>query len=160
MTETEDAPPIYDVLIIGAGPSGLAVASRLREQHPSALFTDDEHGRYHWINKHSNQASIRKTRNSRVKAADPDKCDCGGLSTLVLDSSGNDWMTRWNALFKTFNIEHLRSPMFFHPDPSDRDALLAYARDHGRDDECVEIGGCVGKEVSKHKKKKRKMGQL
>lgn len=36
---------IQDVLIIGGGPCGLAVAARLHESTPSALFTDSEHQR-------------------------------------------------------------------------------------------------------------------
>merc|ERR1711967_15593 len=45
--------------------------------------------------------------------------------------------------------------MFFHPHPQDRDALLAYAHAGGRSSELAEITGCVGKEISKHRKKKR-----
>lgn len=73
---------------------------------------------------------------------------------LVLDSSSDQWMAKWNALFKKFEISHLRSPMFFHTDPSDRDALLAFAHEQGRMDELQEIAGVVGEEVSKHKRKK------
>ncbi|KIV87032.1 hypothetical protein PV11_02604 [Exophiala sideris] len=45
-TESRFSKMIYDVAIIGAGPAGLAVAARLREATPSALFTDEEHSRY------------------------------------------------------------------------------------------------------------------
>lgn len=74
---------------------------------------------------------------------------------LVVDSSSEQWMAKWNALFKKFEISHLRSPMFFHTDPSDRDALLAFAHENGRMGELEEIAGCVGKEISKHKRKKK-----
>lgn len=44
--------------------------------------------------------------------------------------------------------------MFFHVDPKDRDALLAYAEEKGSPEDLVEIANCVGKERSKHKQKK------
>ena len=50
--------------------------------------------------------------------------------------------------------------MFFHPDPGDRDSLLAFAHEQGRAGELVEIGGCVGREVSKHKVKKEKRRRM
>jgi hypothetical protein len=45
----------------------------------------------------------------------------------VLDADHDGWMGRWNRLFKTFGITHLRSPMFWHVDPNDRDSLLSKA---------------------------------
>ena len=45
--------------------------------------------------------------------------------------------------------------MFFHPCPRDRDGLLAFARETGRRDDCVEIANCVGKSMSKHRRKKK-----
>lgn len=65
-------------------------------------------------------------------------------------------MSKWNTLFSMLEISHLRSPMFFHPDPHDRDGLLAYAHNEGRECECLEIAGCVGKEISKHQMKKKR----
>lgn len=153
MSNTEEAyPPVHDVVIIGAGPCGLAVAARLCEHTPSAIFTDEEHQRYHWIKKHAARTTIRNKRTGQDRPAEG---LCRNYSTLVLDSSGEEWMTQWDLLFKTFEISHLRSPMFFHPDPQDRDGLLAYAHEEARDAELVEIPECVGKELSKHKRKKR-----
>ncbi|KAJ5095441.1 hypothetical protein NUU61_004797 [Penicillium alfredii] len=80
------------------------------------------------------------------------------VSTLVLDGSGDRWMQRWNNAFRTLEIEQLRSPMFFHVDPGDRDGMLAYTQEVGREEDLWEISGCVGKEMSKHKKKKRRQG--
>jgi hypothetical protein len=152
-TTTTTLPTIHDVLIVGAGPSGLAVAARLREHTPSALYTDEEHRRFHWLRKHAGHSSVKDRRTGRVKAAShvPATRDL-----LVLDAEGKQWLTRWNALFAAFRISHLRSPMFFHPDPGERDALLAFAHETERTGELEEIAGCVGKELSKHKQKKRR----
>lgn len=151
--------PIYDVLIIGAGPCGLAIAARLCERCPSALFTDDEHQRYYWIRRHGGRMAIKDRRNGIIKNACR-HCDTA-FSTLVLDASGAEWLTRWNNLFRLFDISHLRSPMFFHLDPQDRDALLGFTYQNQRQNECQEISGCVGKEKSKHHKKKElKSGRL
>ncbi|KAB8343258.1 hypothetical protein FH972_022846 [Carpinus fangiana] len=86
-------------------------------------------------------------------------------ATLVLDAGpAAAFMQRWNSLFKLYAITHLRSPMFFHLDPSDRDALLSFAhstpsstgRQTRYESECREITNVVGREVSKHARKKRR----
>ena len=195
-------PPIVDVLIVGAGPCGLATAARLREETPSAIFTDDEHQRYHWINKPSGRMPLIQAHNRRVKGVRAEKWRTynsrragahrrsyssaslssieseapslsssvdsapdteetivgeGSLSTVVLDGTGQRWMERWNRAFETLEIDQLRSPMFFHVDPGDRDGLLAYTGETGRERDLWEITGCVGKEMSKHKRKKKMM---
>lgn len=149
----EDNIFVHDVVIIGAGPCGLAVAARLCEHTPSAIFTDEEHQRYHWIRKHGAQMSIKNKKNGQTTAAAPRPGR--QYSTLVLDATGDQWLSRWNKLFKTFEITNLRSPMFFHVDPGDRDGLLAYTHEQNRENELVEIRECVGKEISKHLRKKR-----
>ncbi|KAH8694925.1 FAD binding domain protein [Talaromyces proteolyticus] len=155
---------VYDVIIIGAGPCGLGVAARLREETPSAMFTDEEHQRYHWIKKHRGKMSLVRAQRRKNKGVPtnlqicrPESCCVRGnskYSTLVLDSSGSRWMERWNRAFLALEIDHLRSPMFFHFDPGDRDGLLAYTRETGREKELFELSGCVGHELSKHKRKK------
>lgn len=152
-------PFVHDTIIIGAGPCGLAVAARLREQTPSALFTDEEHHRYRWINKHANQAAIKSSKTGQVSPSTGLK---SRSSLLVLDSSGDAWLSKWKRLFNNLEISHLRSPMFFHPDPHDRDGLLAYTHEVRREDDLMEIAGCVGKEISKHiaKKKRKQRNEL
>ncbi|USW58468.1 Putative L-lysine 6-monooxygenase/L-ornithine 5-monooxygenase, FAD/NAD(P)-binding domain superfamily [Septoria linicola] len=152
-------PYIYDTIIIGAGPCGLATAARLREHTPSAIFTDEEHHRYHWIKKHAGQAAIKNSKTGQTRSlasSSVPQRKSSSPSMLVLDSSGDSWMSKWKRLFSLLEISHLRSPMFFHPDPHDRDGLLAYAHAAGRECECIEIAGCVGKELSKHQMKKRR----
>jgi hypothetical protein len=65
-------------------------------------------------------------------------------------------MGRWRGFFKGLRIETLRSPMLFHPSPADVDALVAYARRVGGENELEPIHGVVGKELSKHQKKKKR----
>ncbi|KAH8836804.1 hypothetical protein MCOR27_003339 [Pyricularia oryzae] len=165
-TLESDNNAILDILIVGAGPAGLAVASRLCERSPSALFTDEEHQRYHWIKKHGHRMSLKCRKGGAVIPSSGGSCcsDAGGdappkcrlrYKTLVLDATGDSWMNRWNKLFATFQISHLRSPMFWHVDPAERDALLAWAHELGRQDDLVELRGCVGKEISKHLRKSR-----
>ncbi|KAL8393857.1 hypothetical protein RB595_003564 [Gaeumannomyces hyphopodioides] len=161
---------VFDVLIIGAGPGGLAMASRLREPSPSALFTDEEHQRYHWIRKHGSRMSLKRRKSGNVipKRGGGGGGDCEKCVTtksqqqrqprykmLVLDATSGEWLGRWDGLFGAFQITHLRSPMFFHVDPADRDALLARAYERGQQDELLELRGCVGKEISKHLRKAR-----
>ena len=145
---------IYDAIIIGGGPSALAVAARLREPLPSALYTDVEHQRFHWLKKHGSH--IRTRDHSSLKPCDTARPFGNDLRLLVLDRSGDEFLSAWKALFKAFDISHLRSPMFFHPDPKDVDSLLAYACLNGRDGELKEIGGVVGKERSKHQEKRKR----
>ncbi|EJP62720.1 FAD binding domain-containing protein [Beauveria bassiana ARSEF 2860] len=143
---------IYDVIIIGGGVCGLAMAARLREQTPSALFTDEEHRRFRWIGKHGNRVSLKQTKSGKIKTR---RSRTGaGYNMMVLDSTSDQWLARWHYLFHTYEISHLRSPMLWHADPFDRDSLLAYTYENNRADELVEIRNCVGKEVSKHGHKK------
>ncbi|KAL8861871.1 MAG: hypothetical protein Q9178_001740 [Gyalolechia marmorata] len=77
------------------------------------------------------------------------------LDIKVLDSSGRGWLNSWSNNFAALGISHLRSPMFFHPCPRDRDGLLAFARETGRFEDCIEIANCVGKSMSKYRRKKK-----
>lgn len=192
----------WDVLVVGGGPAGLAAAARLREPTPSALFTDEEHRRYHWIHRHrlARSMSIKNCRTGKVsRPNDPHSSSISqyqphntgitsypvngekktnssswSLRTLILDATAPTWMARWDAAFQHLDISHLRSPMFFHVDPADRDSLLALAASplpdstpningwessssgKNRMGELIELRGCVGKEISKHGHKKRR----
>lgn len=143
---------VLDVLIVGGGPCGLAAAARIREQAPSAMFTDEEHRRFHWLKKHGNRVALKNTKTGHVAPAHTSSK--AEYTMAVLDSSDDRWLGRWKRLFSAFDISHLRSPMLWHVDPLDRDSLLSHAHFNGREGELVEIRGCVGKEMSKHQKKK------
>lgn len=147
----EDA-EIYDVIIVGAGPCGLATAARLREHTPAALFTDEEHRRFHWIGKYGDKVSLKHVRSG--KTFTPRRKTRPEYKMMVLDGTADKWLGRWNELFGLYDISHLRSPMLWHVDPLDRDSLLAHAYTQNRESELVEIRNCVGKEISKHAKKK------
>lgn len=155
VTSCADRTVVHDIIIIGAGPCGLAMAARLCEQKPSAIFTDEEHRRFHWMQRHGRKMSLKHVKNGRLSSATGPTRNSPRPNMIVLDADHDDWMGRWNRLFDTFAIKHLRSPMFWHVDPHDRDSLLSKTYEEGREEEMVEIKGCVGKEVSKHLKKKR-----
>lgn len=113
-------------------------------------------------NYKTNQDSLSASR----PASETSDCGCNcdtardnAIDMLVLDADGADWMSKWNRLFKTFGINYLRSPMFFQIDPADRDALLGYAYEKGREKELQALPGCAGKEISKHRKKKKMNGR-
>jgi 2-polyprenyl-6-methoxyphenol hydroxylase-like FAD-dependent oxidoreductase len=147
---------VYDVAIIGSGPCGLAVAARLREATPSALFTDDEHSRY-W-RRFNRRETIENEQKSQRRRADSDLGDKSRAprSIIVLDALSDQWMSAWQERFRRLQINHLRSPLFFHPDPRDRDSLLAFSHLKRRTNELQEIPNVVGKELSKHDVKKRR----
>ena len=157
--QAESPEQIYDIAIIGAGPCGLAAAARIREATPSALFTDVEHQRFHWVrrNRHHLNLVASNGRANRMRLAEKTQPSSKCIvkhSMLVLDSTSDTWMGRWNTYFDRLKIEHLRSPLFFHPDPRDRDGLKAYAFAQHRENELAILKNVCGKEISKHRKKK------
>ncbi|CAK7210968.1 hypothetical protein SCUCBS95973_000971 [Sporothrix curviconia] len=162
---------IYDVIIVGGGPAGLAIAARLREDTPAAIFTDEEHRRYTWLRKYGRRVSVRHVKTNKdivrdgsTKTPESKSNDSGDdgddMHMAVIDASSNAWLGRWNRLFGAYGIAYLRSPLLWHVDPLDRDSLLARAHGQGSPDkDLYDIGACVGKEISKHLKKKRQAGQ-
>jgi len=149
---------LHDVAIIGAGPCGLAVAARLRETLPSALFTDSEHQRYHWIRRHAerDRVTIRTKKKPVVRPNNNNRqTQLNTIKMVAFEATSDQWLSRWHGMFEALKIRHLRSPLFFHVDPQDRDSLLAFAHERGRMGEMREITGVVGKEISKHERKKK-----
>ncbi|BGP36399.1 hypothetical protein JCM10449v2_000300 [Rhodotorula kratochvilovae] len=186
-TVTVDESAFSPLVIIGAGPHALALAARLAEPRPAALYSDLEHARLSWLQREQRTApsssslgtSGRKAKEHRLPVkghwsarrlvppatatlAHPvvgsddadDEVPPAGPAIQVLDSSSSEWMARWDGFFAGLRIEHLRSPMLFHPAPADANALVAYARRTGREDELEPIKGVVGAELSKYQRKK------
>ncbi|GAA5858728.1 hypothetical protein JCM8547_004958 [Rhodosporidiobolus lusitaniae] len=172
------------LVIIGGGPHGLALAARLSEPRPAALYTDLEHARLAWLQRERRASQPaeggrkHKDRRATVKghwaarklvqpreatlaptvlqAGDEDEAEQSKVkpSITVLDSTSDKWMGRWNGYFEGLRITHLRSPLLFHPSPADADALVAYARRTDREDELMPVKGVVGRELSKAQRKK------
>lgn len=153
-SDLEHDPEVLDIIIIGAGPSGLAAAARIREQAPAAMFTDEEHRRWVWLKKHGKRLAIKVAKTGEVI---PAKSDNESKYTMaVLDATADSWLGSWKDRFATFDIRHLRSPMIWHVDPQDRDSLLRHAEKNGTKNDRIEIRGCVGKEKSKYQQKQAK----
>ncbi|CDZ97753.1 hypothetical protein [Phaffia rhodozyma] len=160
---------MLDIFIIGAGPHSLAAVSRLYEDTPSALYSDFEHARLHWLRKHAKPGKTerivpddvaegrespskqRKTPQSpsRTKNDVTEKRP----KVMVMDKQAARFMGTWDTFFDAFKIKHLRSPLFFHPHPGDLDALKSYAHANDRAKALIEIENVVGTEWSKHQKK-------
>ncbi|GAA5987628.1 hypothetical protein JCM11641_001172 [Rhodosporidiobolus odoratus] len=163
-----DEADFVPLIVVGAGPHGLALAARLSEPRPAALYTDLEHARLSWLQREnaSGSGTSKKTKRATVKGhwnarklVQPDSVTLAPAETArpsiaVLDSTSDGWLGRWRGFFQGLGIKHLRSPMLFHPSPADADALVAYARRMGKEDELEPVKGVVGREYSKYQRKK------
>lgn len=120
--------------------------SDTREQTPPAIFTAEEHRRYHWIRKHGNKVTVKHVKSGRVLPCHTDS-KTKDLKMAILDADGDEWLSRWKRLFATYDVKHLGSRMLWHVDPRDRDSPAV-----GTDSRyCWE-------EISKHLRKKRNWG--
>ncbi len=125
------------------------------------LVTESEHQKFHFMKANTSRNNNKPIRTSRRAHTSADRFVAGHsvsnheLDIAVLDANGDQWMSAWDERFERLGISHLRSPMFFHPDPRDRDGLLEFTVSEGRQDELKEIQGVVGKELSKHQRKKK-----
>jgi hypothetical protein len=109
---------IYDVCIVGAGPAGLACLSAIQEPFTLDTLSDDQ------VHRALRALPAKKTAHRRVCVVDPNPT----------------FMCGWKRQFDVLQIKFLRSPALAHPDFFDQNALLAYARQHGREDELLESG--------------------
>ena len=118
-------PRQYDVVIVGAGPAGLATLSALQESFTLDHLTDPQRNQI---------LSVRKSSCHRIK--NPTKTK---KKVCVIDPSG-DWMVGWKENFSKLDITFLRSPALAHPDAFDENALLAFAVSQGREKELLASG--------------------
>jgi hypothetical protein len=121
-----DPSSFYDLIIIGAGPTALAVVSRLLEDRPAALYTDVEHARLEWLRRYGGKKLATLRTNRRGNRAVGSKGGGGGNGDdlkespelafdgnntgykgtlrgkriLVVDKHGPNWLSQWDALFK------------------------------------------------------------
>lgn len=143
----------FEVIVVGGGTCGLAVAARLCEDTPGSIYTEDEHQRFHWLKKRGNKVTtINKGMKLSGKYVLPLRLNAQNI--LVLDAIADRFMGQWDNQFQSCRIPVLRSPMFFHPDPVNVDAMITYAHIEKREKDLMEIPNVVGREYSKHQHKR------
>ncbi|KAJ3091679.1 hypothetical protein HDU96_002960, partial [Phlyctochytrium bullatum] len=142
-----------DLLVIGAGPHSLSLLAHLLERSPYAVLNDAEHHRHH------HRRTGRTPPTPSTQASSPLRRCCSVLDpeilrqrVMVVDAQGG-WMGRWNKAFEACEIKHLRSPLFFHPDPFHPEALRAFAQSEGRESELLDITHVMDSNCSKCRQK-------
>ena len=114
----------HDIVIIGAGPQALAVLAALHEHsYASPQFSDTAFNARIGYGGHKQVGSVH-----------------------VIDPAGK-FMASWNQRFEMLGIQHLRSPMFAHPDAYEATALLNFAVTEGRTAEIYKAPDCQVKGV-------------
>ncbi|OBA24526.1 hypothetical protein METBIDRAFT_35575 [Metschnikowia bicuspidata var. bicuspidata NRRL YB-4993] len=143
----------FEVVIIGGGPCGLAVAARLCEATAGSIYTEDEHQRFHWLKKRGPKSG-KVLRGAKKEAHFELPSKFSASEILVLDAVSDSFMGQWDNQFASCQVPTLRSPMFFHPDPVNLDGMITYAYQNKREKDLTEIQNVVGKEYSKHQQKR------
>jgi cation diffusion facilitator CzcD-associated flavoprotein CzcO len=114
----QDLPEAVDVLIIGAGPHGLAMASRLllgEEALQDCIALPKP--------KEPKEMKAHLDTERRVR----------NLKLAVVDANGT-WMRRWKNQFEALGIEYLRSNDVMHPDAFAHTSLPIWAASNQRND--------------------------
>jgi hypothetical protein len=110
---------LADLVIVGAGPHALTLLARILEENPGDLFALSMPG----FDQVSRQITSRRFMR---KQSTTQRLDALLSRIVVIDPSGT-WLTKWHTSFQQFAIEHLRSPVTVHPDPTDAIALREFA---------------------------------
>lgn len=143
----------FEVIIVGGGTCGLAVALRLCEDAPGLIYTEDEHQRFHWLKRRGNRVgTFHRGMNKKRPYVLPSKLTLKNI--LVLDAIADLFLGGWDNQFQLCQIPFLRLPMFFHPDPVNIDGMITYAHQNHREKDLMEITNVVGKEYLKHQMKR------
>lgn len=150
MTETYQC----DILFIGSGPHSLAVLSRLITKLPFSTYNDAQHHRIlKWSSRGPSQLHKRNSGLTKHESSTKGRVfrDQTLGDIMVIDPSGK-WMSRWKTQFSIYSIEYLRSPLTFHPDPSDEDALKSFAEIENRQNELLECSDLFNKSIKTSRK--------
>jgi hypothetical protein len=140
---------LQELVVVGAGPHSLALLCRLFEASPFGILNNQEHQRLHHLRNKSRQASKDSILFSCGEHIDIDKAK---RKVKVIDSSGG-WMNHWNSCFESLNIDYLRSPIYFHPDPFDPESLRAFAELQNRKSELRDITHVISSGTKRKSKK-------
>jgi hypothetical protein len=140
-TSTSTPEEHYDLVVIGAGPHALALVARLLEHAPASLISENEHSRLAKLHSKGQKGFTSpfldiETAKKRI---------------LVIDSYGK-WMGRWDRNFEAYDIQYLRSPLFFHMDPSDPNALKSFAHRNNKSHELHDITKIVDTKAKRSRK--------
>jgi len=115
-SQIRELPKAVDVLIVGAGPHGLAMASRLLLGEKALQDCTNT-----WRPVKDVKEHLNTTRNASSR------------TFAVVDANGA-WMQRWKHQFKALGIDYLRSNDGMHPDAFASSTLAVWATHNARQD--------------------------
>ncbi|XP_060715772.1 uncharacterized protein zgc:113276 isoform X2 [Tachysurus vachellii] len=121
---------MLDVLIVGAGPHALILATLLMNPNQHVNSSSPEILQGVQLSKTNPKNGQTKSKNRSVDTLselhkDPKCPPCPPLIFKVVDSYG-EWASLWESQFTTLNIPHLRSHMLVHTNPLNKKALQEF----------------------------------